>query len=42
MAAAEWYRTTCLFTLEEELVNDPTRPDRQAMDKLLFLMERAF
>jgi hypothetical protein len=42
MAAAEWYRTTCLFTPEEELVNDPTHPDRQAMDKLLFLTERAF
>jgi hypothetical protein len=42
VAAAEWYRTTCLFTPEEELVNDPTHPDRQAMDKLLFLRERAF
>lgn len=41
-AAAEWYRTTCLFTPEEELHGDPTHPDRQAMDKLLFLSERAF
>jgi hypothetical protein len=40
MAAEEWYRTTCLFTPEEEL-HDPTHPDRQAMDKLLFLTERA-
>lgn len=39
-AAAEWYRTTCLFTPEEEL-EDPGHPDRQAMDKLLFLTERA-
>lgn len=41
-AAAEWYRTTCLFTPEEELHGDPTHPDRQAMDKLLFLSERVF
>ena len=41
LAAEEWYRTTCLFTPEEEL-HDPTHPDRQAMDKLLFLTERAF
>ena len=41
-AAAEWYRTICLFTPEEELHGDPTHPDRQAMDKLLFLSERAF
>jgi Chloroplast envelope transporter len=40
LAAAEWYRTTCLFTPEEEL-EDPDHPDRQAMDKLLFLTERA-
>lgn len=39
-AASEWYRTTCLFTPEEEL-EDPEHPDRQAMDKLLFLTERA-
>lgn len=39
-AASEWYRTTCLFTPEEEL-EDPDHPDRQAMDKLLFLTERA-
>eukprot|EP00980_Cylindrotheca_fusiformis_P001430 scaffold345_cov134-Cylindrotheca_fusiformis.AAC.41 len=39
-AAAEWYRTTCLFTPEEDL-EDPDHPDRQAMDKLLFLTERA-
>jgi hypothetical protein len=39
-AAEEWYRTTCLFTPEEDL-EDPEDPDRQAMDKLLFLSERA-
>jgi hypothetical protein len=39
-AATEWYRTTCLFTPEEEL-DDVDHPDRQAMDKLLFLTERA-
>jgi hypothetical protein len=39
-AAEEWYRTACLFTPEEEL-DDPTHPDRQATDKLLFLTERA-
>ena len=39
-AAQEWYRATCLFTPEEEL-DDPDHPDRQAMDKLLFLTERA-
>ena len=40
LAATEWYRATCLFTPEEEL-DDPDHPDRQAMDKLLFLTERA-
>ena len=40
LAAAEWYRQTCLFTPEEEL-EDPEHPDRIAMDKLLFLTERA-
>lgn len=40
MAAKEWYRTTCLFTPEEEL-EDPKHPDRLAMDKFLFLTERA-
>jgi hypothetical protein len=40
-AAADWFRTTCLFTPEEDL-DDPDHPDRQAMDKLLFLTERAF
>mmetsp|Transcript_28553 Transcript_28553/g.77273 ORF Transcript_28553/g.77273 Transcript_28553/m.77273 type:complete len:1142 (+) Transcript_28553:196-3621(+) len=39
-AADEWYRTTCLFTPEEDL-DDPDHPDRQAMDKFLFLTERA-
>jgi hypothetical protein len=39
-AATEWYRTTCLFTPEEDL-DDPDHPDRQAMDKFLFLTERA-
>lgn len=40
-AAEEWYRTTCLFTPEEDL-EDPDHPDRQAMDKFLFLTERAY
>lgn len=39
-AATEWYRTTCLFTPEEEL-EDADHPDRRAMDKLIFLTERA-
>jgi hypothetical protein len=39
-AASEWYRTTCLFTPEEDL-QDPDHPDRKAMDKVLFLTERA-
>jgi len=39
-AAVDWYRQTCLFTPEEEL-DDPDHPDRQAMDKFLFLSERA-
>lgn len=39
-AAQEWYRQTCLFTPEEDL-DDPDHPDRQAMDKMLFLTERA-
>jgi len=39
-AADEWYRMTCLFTPEEDL-EDPIHPDRQAMDKFLFLTERA-
>jgi hypothetical protein len=39
-AASEWYRTTCLFTPEEDL-QDPDHPDHQAMDKVLFLTERA-
>jgi hypothetical protein len=40
MAAQQWYRQTCLFTPEEEL-DDPSHPDRQAMDKLIFLTERS-
>ena len=39
-AAAEWYRTTCLFTPEEDL-EDPEHPDHLAMNKFLFLTERA-
>lgn len=39
-AAQEWYRATTLFTSTEDL-DDPDHPDRQAMDKLLFLTERA-
>jgi hypothetical protein len=38
-AAREWYRTTSIFTPDEEL-EDPKNPDRLAMDKLLFLTER--
>ncbi|KAL3924505.1 MAG: hypothetical protein SGILL_001000 [Bacillariaceae sp.] len=39
-AAEDWYRTTCYYTPEEDL-EDPDHPDRQAMDKFLFLTERA-
>jgi hypothetical protein len=39
-AAVQWYRATLAFTPEEEL-EDPDHPDRLAMDKLLFLTERA-
>lgn len=39
-AAQEWFRTTCYYTPEEDLL-DPDHPDRQAMDKFLFLTERA-
>lgn len=39
-AAESWYKMTCLFTPEEDL-DDPDHPDRQAMDKFLFLTERA-
>ena len=39
-AAGDWYRQTCLFTPEEDL-DDPDHPDHQAMNKLLFLTERA-
>jgi hypothetical protein len=39
-AAQQWYRTTCYYTPEEDL-EDPEHPDRQAMDKFLFLTERA-
>jgi hypothetical protein len=38
--AEDWYRATSLFTPEEDL-DDPDHPDRMAMDKLLFLSERA-
>jgi hypothetical protein len=40
MAAETWYRQITLKTSEEDL-EDPEHPDRQAMDKLLFLTERA-
>jgi hypothetical protein len=39
-AALDWYRQTCLFTPEEDL-EDPNHPERQSMDKFLFLTERA-
>jgi len=39
-AAEEWYRQTCLFTSVEDL-DDPDHPDRQALDKFLFLTERS-
>jgi hypothetical protein len=38
-AAQAWYRATCLFTPAEEM-EDPEHPDRQAMDKMLFLTDR--
>jgi hypothetical protein len=40
MAAENWYRQISLKTSEEDL-HDPDHPDRQAMNKLLFLTERA-
>ena len=39
-AAKEFYRTTCLFTPEEEL-QDEEHPDRMSLDKLLWLSARA-
>lgn len=41
LAAADFYRTTCLFTPVEDL-DDPEHPDRMSLDKFLFLSERAF
>jgi hypothetical protein len=47
LAAQEWYRTVTLFSSPSELndrddgTDDDTHPDRQAMDKMLFLTERA-
>lgn len=40
MAAEQWYRQVTQQTSEEEL-EDPDHPDRQALDKLIFLTERA-
>jgi hypothetical protein len=40
-AASEWYRNTALFTPNDELEDDSDHPDKLAMDKLLFLTERA-
>ena len=40
MAATEWYRLVSRVTPLEDL-DDPKHPDRIAMDKLLFLTERA-
>lgn len=40
IAASEFYRTTCLFTPEEEL-EDEEHPDRMSLDKLLWLSSRA-
>lgn len=39
-AAAEWYRSVQLVSSTEEL-EDPDHPDYKAMDKMLFLTERA-
>jgi len=39
-AASEFYRTTCLFTPEEEL-QDEDHPDRMRLDKLLWLSSRS-
>jgi hypothetical protein len=42
VAASQWYRNTCLFTPAEELEDEGSdHPDKLAMDKLLFLTERA-
>lgn len=40
MAAQKWYYQTCIFMPEEEL-DDPEHPERQKLDKLLFLTERS-
>ena len=39
-AAQNWYRQVSLTTNEDDL-DDPDHPDRKALDKLLFLTERA-
>ena len=39
-AATEFYRSTCLFTPEEELQDDG-HPDRMSLDKLLWLSSRS-
>lgn len=40
-AASEWYRNTALFTPKDEWKESENHPDKLAMDKLLFLTERA-
>jgi hypothetical protein len=40
-AAQQWHRAASLVASDEDL-EDPDHPERQAMDKLLFLTERAF
>lgn len=39
-AAQDWYRETCLFITEEDL-EDEDSAERQAMNKILYLTERA-
>jgi hypothetical protein len=40
MAASDWFREACLFKTEEDL-EDEESPERQAMNKMLYLTERA-
>lgn len=40
MAAQDWFRETCLFITEEDL-EDEESSERQAMNKILYLTERA-
>lgn len=40
MAAQDWFRETCLFISEEDLEDEDSQ-ERQAMNKILYLTERA-